>query len=400
MNQEDANQLIGKTGSLLVLGLPQGSEFGIDCHSWKTGPIFKGVKLIPYGIHLIFYSLPNPEGGEGGARTSFFVEFSHKEQIIVKRWDPQTEEFHVKDDEDEIERYKLGVRNFDFDKNLGVYPFNVHQNWCNLSSFITQSTIHRLQAKSAIEASTKPLSPQEHHLFTQAFSPSNPIIDNKFAAGIPMDEDDQVAFTQQQASKLQESELSSTQTKFSKIPKHFWKPNLSPSQITSFNFDKTETLKSITLECGSKNEILGELQFSFLSFLIGQAYESFEHWKNLIRIICNSSEAIKSAEFSQFYCSFISLFEQQTKEIPTDFFEDIISGNNFLVGTLKGFFEILEDEESKLGGLAMRFKEVVEKRFRVSFSPSLDDEDAPVVVSVEEMRALGLTDEEIKRLTS
>ena len=32
-----------------------GSEFGIDCHAWVTGPNFLGVKMIPPGPHFIYY---------------------------------------------------------------------------------------------------------------------------------------------------------------------------------------------------------------------------------------------------------------------------------------------------------------------------------------------------------
>ena len=34
------------------------------------------------------------------------------------------------------------------------------------------------------------------------------------------------------------------------------------------------------------NQILAELQVAFLCFLIGQVYSAFEHWKNLIKILC------------------------------------------------------------------------------------------------------------------
>lgn len=30
-------------------------EFGIDCNEWVTGPKFKGIKMIPPGLHCVFY---------------------------------------------------------------------------------------------------------------------------------------------------------------------------------------------------------------------------------------------------------------------------------------------------------------------------------------------------------
>lgn len=42
---------------LLFLGFPEGSEFGIDYKSWKTGERFKGLKMIPPGVHFVYCSI-------------------------------------------------------------------------------------------------------------------------------------------------------------------------------------------------------------------------------------------------------------------------------------------------------------------------------------------------------
>ena len=39
-------------------------------------------------------------------------------------------------------------------------------------------------------------------------------------------------------------------------------------------------------------EVLAELQFSFVCFLCGQHYDSFEQWKVLLRLICSCDEAM------------------------------------------------------------------------------------------------------------
>lgn len=162
MNQDQANTMINKSGTLLCLDVPEGTEFGIDCYSCQVGPLFQGIKLIPYGTHLIFFryvyfiflskflipsSVPNPHGGEGASRISFFATFSPKEQVIVKKWCPKEEDFFLESemDQDEVERYKLGVKNFDFDKGLGPYPMHLFEEWSSLSSFITEETIKRIQ---------------------------------------------------------------------------------------------------------------------------------------------------------------------------------------------------------------------------------------------------------------
>lgn len=55
MDQETANHLFEEGGILVFLDVPPGTEFGIDYNSWNVGTEFKGVKMIPPGVHFVFY---------------------------------------------------------------------------------------------------------------------------------------------------------------------------------------------------------------------------------------------------------------------------------------------------------------------------------------------------------
>lgn len=55
MDPELAKQLFVEGATLIFLDVPVETEFGIDLKSWETGEKFKGVKMIPPGIHFIFY---------------------------------------------------------------------------------------------------------------------------------------------------------------------------------------------------------------------------------------------------------------------------------------------------------------------------------------------------------
>ncbi len=57
MSQKELRGLNAKIGTLLLLDVPDGLEFGIDNIVWKTGNKFKGIKFIPMGAHIISYSL-------------------------------------------------------------------------------------------------------------------------------------------------------------------------------------------------------------------------------------------------------------------------------------------------------------------------------------------------------
>ena len=55
MDQATARTLFGEGGVLVILDMPVGTEFGIDYNSWNIGPRFKGVKMIPPGVHFIHF---------------------------------------------------------------------------------------------------------------------------------------------------------------------------------------------------------------------------------------------------------------------------------------------------------------------------------------------------------
>lgn len=75
----------------MLLDVPTGTEFGIDYNSWNVGPMFKGVKMIPPGLHFVFYSATGADGKQSAPRTGFFFE-AKPQQVIVKRWNPDTED--------------------------------------------------------------------------------------------------------------------------------------------------------------------------------------------------------------------------------------------------------------------------------------------------------------------
>ena len=55
MDQDVAKKLFFEGATLLVLDMPIGSEFGIDYNAWKTGEMFRGVKMIPHGLHFVYF---------------------------------------------------------------------------------------------------------------------------------------------------------------------------------------------------------------------------------------------------------------------------------------------------------------------------------------------------------
>ena len=72
----------------------------------------------------------------------------------------------------------------------------------------------------------------------------------------------------------------------------------------------------------------------------------------------------------------------QMKEVPSDFFVDIVSSSNFLSSCLNSLFSNVKNSEevdSQLKNKANKFEANVTKRFGWDFTSELC-EDAPIVV--------------------
>lgn len=108
MDPEVAKRLHNEGATLIVSDVPEGTEFGIDYFSCNVGPRFKGIKMIPPGLHFIYYSAVN-RGGQSAPRTGLFL-FSKRQDVFVLRWDPSTEDVvEVDVNEEEKDKYRQGI---------------------------------------------------------------------------------------------------------------------------------------------------------------------------------------------------------------------------------------------------------------------------------------------------
>ncbi|KAI8923096.1 A1 cistron-splicing factor [Entophlyctis helioformis] len=123
---------------LLLLDVPVGTEIGIDCNVWASGPRFKGLCQLPAGTHFVHYSSPAQQrllsgvvvgvGAGAGAhaaahgqsphgqppstdptassfRTGVFVSVAPGD-LVVRRWNAATESLDLETDPDQVERFR------------------------------------------------------------------------------------------------------------------------------------------------------------------------------------------------------------------------------------------------------------------------------------------------------
>ena len=55
MEQDVAKRLFDEGATFVFLDVPPGTEFGIDLNTWNVGDNFRGVKMIPPGLHFVYY---------------------------------------------------------------------------------------------------------------------------------------------------------------------------------------------------------------------------------------------------------------------------------------------------------------------------------------------------------
>lgn len=51
---------------------------------------------------------------------------------------------------------------------------------------------------------------------------------------------------------------------------------------------------SLLFSFSDELSLLGELQFAFVSFLIGQSYDGFDQWKSLLNLFCSCEKAVQT----------------------------------------------------------------------------------------------------------
>ena len=170
MNPDQARQLFETGGILLVLDCPKDMEFGIDMFSWQIGAQFHGIKMIPPGIHYVYYSERDALTRQLANRQSFLLEFKSPDQMmIVVRWSPSENLFqreHLSSTEYETRRNQR----YDLDRLLGQYPLDTYRQWLALSNHLLHTFVQRILPLNGHICSASVFNPNEKKSTHEEFS--------------------------------------------------------------------------------------------------------------------------------------------------------------------------------------------------------------------------------------
>ncbi|XP_050308401.1 protein AAR2 homolog [Anthonomus grandis grandis] len=376
MDQEKAKTLFSEGAFFVFLNVPEGTEFGIDMKSWNTGEKFRGVKMIPSGLHYIFYSSVS-NTGDTAPRRGFFHYFK-KGEFLVRKWNKVDESISLEPVQ-EAEVVGLKENILALDKFLGPYPFDIWEKWKALTQDITEILVQKIMPLNGVVSSALELEP-----CTDANRPRG--IKNSET------EDDLPTSSKKARSSMTESELlphlkpkAGTELRFSDFPKHAYPEGSTPAQITRHSLDSSYLFNQILGSYNEPIEILGELEFCYICFLVGHSLEAFEQWKRIFILFCSCEEAI--TKHRMLYDKFLSIVELQVEETPEEFLADIVANNNFVYLKLKDLFRSIRSSnvDGKLKCKADRLKSKLTSLYQWDFShlESEDEDDAPVVVELE-----------------
>lgn len=169
MDSDKAKQLFEEGAIIIVDDMPVGNEFGIDYNWWSTGQKFKGLKMIPAGLHFIFTRATVKQNkadayvavnADSGPRCGFF-HFFEKREVVWLQWDEKNELLvHKEIDQQDLERIRLNL--MDLDQNLGPYPFENLNKWHSLTSYITQQIILKMQPQNVMITSVSQYLPRPY----------------------------------------------------------------------------------------------------------------------------------------------------------------------------------------------------------------------------------------------
>lgn len=375
MDQITAMKRFIDGGIFIFLDVPNGTEFGVDMKSWNTGENFKGVKMIPSGLHYFFYSSVS-RTGDTAPRTGFYHNFN-KGELLVKRWNQKDEEVSL-EEVTEQEKDHLRTNILALDKFLGPFPYEIQSKWRTLTSNITDELIARLQPESFLIRSALELLPCSNEERLKAdLNYSEPKSQPK-RVRLSCSEEAEESMLPKLVPKA------GTGLRPTSLPERNYPENSTPTEITQHSLDLSYSLEQVISTYQKPIDVLGEIQFMYICFLVGHSLEAFEQWKKLVSLLCSCETAVK--KYRYIYDAFITILELQVTEIPEDFLADIVSNNNFIYSKLRLLFRSIAsiDVDGILKSKATRFRQQLTDTYSWDFShlESDDEEDAPSIVKL------------------
>ena len=204
--------------------------------------------MIPKGCHFMYYSSVGKDS-DVSPRRGFFINIEPGD-VIVHRFDPKTEDIVDDVTAEEVERFRINLKNID--GQLGAYPFASWSKWVSLSNRLNIDLIKKYK--------------------TRIDGGENSLLDVTY--------------------------------NFTEVRKQKYPDGASAAEISRHCLDSSFQLDTWLRQHDTIEAVLVELQLSFILFLIGQDYESFNQWKLVVDMMCGCGESL--VKYPQLFISFLN----------------------------------------------------------------------------------------------
>uniref|UniRef100_A0A0C9QJM7 Protein AAR2 homolog n=1 Tax=Fopius arisanus TaxID=64838 RepID=A0A0C9QJM7_9HYME len=275
-------------------------------------------------------------------------------------------------EENIIMRFKENLK--DLDKFLGPYPYDMWKPWKELTSKIDHDLMERCRPLCGYVRSALELVHCD-----DASRPRGSEIRKRRRPVMTLEEKEDLLLPDMKP-------LPGTELRLTELPDKYYPDDATPMEITQHSLDSSYALNILLKKFKEPIEIIGELQLSFICFLVGQSWDAFDHWKKLISLICRADKIIP--ERRAVYVEFLRTLEIQLTHVPEDLLCDIVSSNNFVYHHLRILFSNIESSpevDGRLKSEATRARSRLTSKFAWDFESLQDenDDEAPVVVVTE-----------------
>ncbi|KAG0211183.1 a1-alpha2 repression [Mortierella sp. GBA30] len=361
-----------------------------------------GPHFVYYSLHNTKTTQPTPEDSgkeegtvevtEGGTtggdvRIGFWHLFEGGE-VVVMKWNAYNEEMELEKDQEQLARYKAGIQ--EFDPFLGAYPLlppsSTYPAWLKLSNHIKQSTIKSVfhadgfvnshddqldaelsraqkiidrQQKETEKVKTEETCPQRDQIQRNTITTiSEEGEDESGAAELaepmeiepsqePQELDARKNFsTGKTAASKFETSKDDTSVAFTPIDlRSSFRKGAIGEEVTRYSLDKSWLLNHLytAVYRSDVTSFLGEFQAAFITMLLSYHLGAFRQWKNMTILVCQSTEAVSSPNYTRLFSEFIQTLHHQLTSIPSSFFMDLLFASpdqddmtaNFLEQALK-----------------------------------------------------------------
>lgn len=277
MTMEKAN-----SPALLILGLPPAALVGIDLLSFTATPKFRGIKDLPSGLHFVFVGSSTAFSERHGIWFEIPSKTTNSDlPLVITKWDAATETLVLVDDSAELLRQRANLGSI---WREGLAPYRQQasnpssstdttqeeiSDWPSLTSSITTPILSRITANNHLSSASS----------SRADLEAIPGLSQN-GAGLP------------ETSELHFLPIDLRQT---------WREGATGRERTDAAQDRSWALENLIAHycASSEDEIIGELQVTFLMILTLNNFSCLEQWKRILGLLftCKVSVAKRADLF-------------------------------------------------------------------------------------------------------